>query len=95
MRRSLAMLLLIVMLAGCVSGTISGPRNLDQPPSYGWTKAQVIAHWGHPYSTSYYGHAATWLYRRSYFVTMGYGNYIEAQYASVSFMDDQVVGVSY
>ena len=72
-----------------------GPRNIAQPPSYGWTKAQVLSHWGNPYSVSSYRDADTWLYRRSYFVTTGFGNYKEAEYASVSFFDGKVVGVAY
>lgn len=95
MRRILPLMLVCLMLAACVSPTITGPRNMDIAPRYGWTKDQVRAHWGNPYSTSYYGHADTWLYRRSYFVTTGYGNVLEAEYASVAFYDGKVVGVSY
>ena len=87
--------LCLSLLIACVSGTITGPSNLYQPPGYGWTTADVRAHWGIPYSTSYYGSAETWTYRRSYFVTGAYGNHIEAEYASVAFVDGKVVGVSY
>jgi hypothetical protein len=37
----------------------------------------------------------TWLYRRSYLVSMPYGNCIQAEFATVRFIDGVVVGISY
>lgn len=95
MRRLIGMLILTCCLTACVGPTITGPTNLHQPPSHGWTKDQVKAHWGIPYRVSYDGDADTWLYRRSYFVTGTYGNHLEADYASVSFYQGKVIGVAY
>jgi hypothetical protein len=99
MSRVLWAVLLLIALAGCVSPTITGPSNLHDPPRQGWTVDQVRAHWGTPYSTSWYNAGGksyeTWIYRRSYFVSGAYGSHIEADFASVSFVDEKVVGVSY
>ena len=95
MRPMLSLILVCAVLAACAGPTITGPSNLYDPPARGWSKAEVQAHWGFPHRVSTYGIAETWLYRRSYFVTTGYGNVIEAEYASVSFIDGHVVGVAY
>lgn len=95
MKRSIFAVMCLLLLVACVGPSITGPASFANPPRYGWTKDEVRAHWGPPYSVSYYGAADRWLYRRSYFVNTGYGNVIEAEYASVSFYDGKVVGVSY
>jgi hypothetical protein len=95
MKRTCLLILFALLLTNCALPTLTGPSNLYDAPRTGWTMAEVRAHWGIPWSSSYYGNAETWLYRRSYMVMGAYGNHIEAEYASVSFYDGRVVGVSY
>lgn len=99
MRTAVSLALIAVILTGCLSPTITGPSNIQQPPRSGWTTSQVEAHWGIPYSTSWYQTGGrsyeSWLYQRSYLVSTMYGHTVEAEYASVQFVDGVVVGVSY
>jgi hypothetical protein len=78
---------------------VTGPWSFADPPRYGWTKAEVEAHWGLPESVSRYGTGdstyETWLYRRTYFVPGPYGSTLESEWASVSFVGNRVVGTAH